>query len=663
MALFSQEKHRIRITTPLGRDVLHVSEMSGSEGMSQLFSFDLTLLSENQGISFSEIIGKGVTLTLDLPNDRKRHYHGIISRFAQVSGAGTTLDDTRTSSYRATMVPWLWLLTRSAESRIYQNKSVPEIVEQVFKDKGFSDFQFKLQGTYEKLDYCVQYRETHFNFVARLLEEQGIYYFFEHSDARHRMIIADAPQANPPCPGQKSASYSVQPSASADEDLIVSLEKSQEIRAAKYSLNDYNFEIPNTALNVDLPSKSKLGPGQREIYDYPGEYAKKAEGERYARIRMEEEEAQITTIAGIGSCRAFTSGYRFTLENFYRPEMNGKEFVLTTVRHKAAQSVQEGGSFEYRNSFTCIPATVPFRPLRITPRPVVHGSQTAIVVGPAGEEIYPDKHGRVKIQFHWDRVGKKDEKSSCWVRVSQLWAGASWGAMFIPRIGQEVVVDFLEGDPDQPIITGRVYNGVNMPPYPLPDNKTRSTIKSNSTPGGGGFNELRFEDKKDNEEIFLHGQKNWTISILHDKSQTIGNDETLSVGNNRTKDVKKDQSETIGENKTISVGKNHTETIGENASVDIGKNRTEQIGNNSDISVAKDLSLQVGKNSATQVSENMMIDVGRKLTITAADQIVLQAGDASIILKKNGNVIIKGSKISSDASGNILMKAAKVLSN
>ena len=349
------------------------------------------------------------------------------------------------------------------------------------------------------------------------------------------------------------------------------------------------------------------------------------------------------------------------------------------MTHEAVEGYSADAKPAYRNSFECISHDVPFRPLRTTPRPFVKGVQTAIVVGPSGEEIYPDTHGRVKVQFHWDREGKKDDKSSCWIRVSQAWAGGGWGGMHIPRIGQEVIVDFLEGNPDRPIIIGRVYHGANPPPYALPGEKTKSTIKSDSSPGGGGFNEIRLEDKKGSEEIFLHGQKNWTIAILNDKNQTVGHDETLSVGNNRTKDVKKDQSETIGANKTISVGKNHTESIGENAGIDIGKNstisitdnsdlsigknRTEQIGEKSDTTVGKDMSLQVGKNSSTQVSENMVIDVGKKMTIQAADQIVLQAGDASIILKKNGNIIIKGSKISSDASGNIIMKGSKILSN
>ncbi len=676
---YTQDEKLISVKTPLGKDVLLLTGFRGTEEISRLFNFDLAMVSENHDISFEAIVGKNVTVSCQLADDSVRYFNGIISSFSQGRGGGDKGGDPQFSCYRATLVPWIWLLTKTSDLRIFQNKSAPDIIDKVFKDQGFKEYRLKLQGSYVKRDYCVQYRETDFGFISRLMEEEGISYFFEHEDGKHTMVIGDDPSGHKPCPGQKSASYHLSGEGWLEEDVITSLEMSRQIRAGKYSLTDYNFEIPATDLTSVVPSKTTLGPGEREVYDYPGLYGKKSDGDRLAKIRMEEEEAQITKLSGAGNCRAFTSGYRFTLTDHYRRDLNNKEYLLVSVTHEAVEGYSADAEPTYRNSFECVPHDVPFRPLRTTPRPFVKGVQTAIVVGPSGEEIYPDTHGRVKVQFHWDREGKKDDKSSCWIRVSQAWAGGGWGGMHIPRIGQEVIVDFLEGDPDRPIITGRVYHGANPPPYPLPGEKTKSTIKSDSSPGSGGFNEIRFEDKKGSEEIFLHGQKNWTIAILNDKNQTVGHDETLSVGNNRTKDVKKDQGETVGENKTISVGKNHTESIGENASIDVGKNcttsiaensnlsvgknRSEQIGEKSDTNVDKDMSLQVGKNSSTQVSENMVIDVGKKMTIQAADQIVLQAGDASIILKKNGNIIIKGSKISSDATGNIIMKGSKILSN
>ena len=687
MARFTQEYRHVKFTSPLGTDKLLITGMQGNEGISRLFNFELSLVSEDKGIPFADIIGKGVTVSIELPSGDWRYFNGIISTFSQVSGNTASGDDTtRAALYRATLVPKLWLLTRSAELRIFQNMTVPEIVEKVLKKFEITDYELKLQGNFEKREYCVQYRETHFNFISRLLEEEGIFYFFEHNADNHKLIIANSSQANVPCPGQSTASYLIE-GITPDDDTISSLENIQMILPGKYMLSDFNFETPNNSLNVNIPGKYKLGPGDREIYDYPGGYTTMAPGNALVKVRMEEKEAQITTVRGGGKCRSFTSGYRFTLINADRSEMNNKEYILTSVAHTISQSAQAGGDFDYGNSFCSIPADVPYRPPRVTPKPVVQGTQTAIVVGPPGEELWPDKYGRVKVQFHWDREGDNNEHSSCWIRVSQLWAGTGWGAMYIPRIGQEVIVDFLEGDPDCPIITGRVYHATNMPPYNLPAEKTKSTIKSNSSPGGGGFNELRFEDKKGNEEIFLHGQKDWTIQILNNKNQTIGHDETLDVGHDRTKEVKNNQSETIGVNKTITVGKNHTESIGENASIDVGKNETISVGENvsivigknftediaekSDTTVGKDKSIQVGKNSSTSVGENMVIDVGKKLNITAAEQITLTTGSSSITMKKDGTITIKGKditlngsgKINAKAGGNVTIKGSKVLSN
>jgi type VI secretion system secreted protein VgrG len=626
MGLFSQEKRHIRISTVLGKDVLLVDSLHGSEGMSRLFSFELSLLSENQGLSFEQIIGTGVTIAVDLPWGKKRFLNGIISRFTQTGGAGTTLGDTRASTYRATMVPWLWLLSRSSESKIYQNLSGPDIVEKIFKDLGFSDFVMKLQGSYAKREYCVQYRETHLNFVSRLLEEEGIHYFFDHSDGKHKLVLADAPQANLPCPEQKNVSFQVLQSGQNEEDFINSLEKTQEIRSGKYSLTDFNFEIPNTALGIDLPSKILLGPGQREIYEYPGDYTKKADGDRLGRIRMEEEEAQVTSITGTSNCRGFCSGYRFTLNNFHRSEMSGKDFVLTSIEHHASQETQAGGSFDYRNRFTCMPADVPFRPVRLSPKPVVHGSQTAIIVGPAGEEIHTDKHGRVKVQFHWDREGKKDENSSCWIRVSQLGAGTNWGALFLPRIGQEVIVDFLEGDPDRPIVTGRVYNGLNQPPYPLPAEKTKSTIKSNSSSGGGGFNEIRFEDKKGSEQLFIHAEKQHDVRVKKDSLEWIGNERHLIVT--------KDQLEKVGGDKHLIVTGDQNEKVDGTVSLTTGQ----------------DLQHKVGAKHAVDAGQEIHLKAGMKLVLEAGTQISLKVGGNFIDIGPAG-VTIKGAMVMINSGG------------
>jgi len=390
--------------------------------------------------------------------------------------------------------------------------------------------------------------------------------------------------------------------------------------------------------------------------------------------------------------------------------MDLKEYVLTSVSHSASQPWLGDTETVYKNTFTCIPYDVPFRPPLVTPRSVIHGSQTAIVVGPSGEEIYTDKFGRVKVQFHWDREGNKDENTTCWIRVGQIWAGQGWGAVFIPRIGHEVIVSFLEGDPDRPIVTGSVYDSMNMPPYPLPAEKTKSTIKSNSSKGGGGFNELRIEDKKGSEEVYLHGEKDWNILIKNDKGQNVGHDETLSVGNNRTKAVGADQAvsignnhtETIGANKSINVGANKdemvtintTETIGvakeltiggayqvsvgaamnetvgaikaeeigANKSVIVGANSSEQIGGNKSVQVGKNISEQIAGKHDEQVTKEYSLKA-KKISLTAEDEFTIKTGSAEIIMKKNGDITIKGKKINVTGSGNITMKGKKILQN
>jgi type VI secretion system secreted protein VgrG len=422
---------------------------------------------------------------------------------------------------------------------------------------------------------------------------------------------------------------------------------------------------------------------------------------------------------GASNCRAFTSGYKFRLEEFYRDDMNNTEYVLTGIRHEGSQSYPTGDTKAeqiYKNEFTCIPIDVPFRPQRVTRKPLIEGVQTAIVVGPSGEEIYPDKYGRVKVQFHWDREGQNNESSSCWVRVSQVWAGAGWGAMFIPRIGHEVIVDFLEGDPDRPIITGRVYHGNNNPPYSLPAEKTKSTIKSNSSQGGGGFNEFRFEDKKGSEEIYLHGQKDWNIMIVNNKGQTIGVNDQLLVGNNQSIIIGVNRTESVGQNESITIGASKTETVAINkaesigvakeltiggayqvtvgaamnetvggskmvdvgayATEKVGGNKTENIGGKKDFSTGKDYSIAVGKSLGIAVKDKGSISVEKDfeigtekvLTVKAKESILIQsdkditlkAGSAQITLKKNGDIEIKGNKINVKGSGDVKIKGSKV---
>jgi type VI secretion system secreted protein VgrG len=494
----TQENRAIAVDTPLGRDVLCLLGFKGHEEISTPFQFELEMISENHNISFESIVGRNVTISVVLADGSVRFFNGIVAGFRQGSGGEQAGSDPRYSFYNATVVPWVWLLNRYADVRIFQEMTTPDIVEKVFNDRGFSDFKRQLQGDYEKRTYCVQYRETDFNFISRLLEEEGIFYYFEHERGKHTLVLADSASAHRPCQGQETARYQITAGGQLEEDVITALDVRKEVRVGKYVLNDYNYEMPNTDLKTNVSSRQMIGTDQREVYDYPGLYPKKKRGDRLTTVRMEEEEAQITTIRGQSDCRAFTTGYRFTLTDFYRQDMNNKAFVLTSIDHQAYEGANYPGlqsvspEYYYGNVFECIPNDVPFRPLRRAEKPRVFGTQTAVVVGPSGEEIHTDDLGRIKVQFHWDRKGNRDENSSCWIRVGQLWAGPKWGAVFIPRIGQEVIVDFLEGDPDRPLVVGCVYHKSNMPPLKLPDEKTRSTIKSDSTIGGGGFNEIRF---------------------------------------------------------------------------------------------------------------------------------------------------------------------------
>lgn len=717
---FTQTDRLLRIDTLLGPDVLLLRGFTGEEGISQLYRFELDMLTEGPAIDFGAIIGEPVTVRVELIDEKERYFHGYISRFAQTSS------ETGVIHYSAEMVPWLWFLTRTADCRMFQNKTIPDIIKEIFTDLGFSDYRLDLKGTYEPREYCVQYRETDFNFVSRLMEQYGMFYFFEHQEDKHTLVIGDHPKVHAKLPTQGIVEWEGRGSGQYEGDFINSLQFEKEFRPGKFTHTDYNFKTPSTSLSANVPSVISIGGnGQYEIYDFPGEYEKKANGETLAKIRMEEEEARHLIVTGGGTVRAFTSGYTFTLENYVPLEMN-QAYLLTSVHHMgtmgniySSTGKRGGGEEAYSNTFTCIPASVPFRSPQITPKPVVQGPQTAMVVGPAGEEIWCDEYGRVKVQFHWDREGERNELSSCWVRVSQLWAGKNWGAMFLPRIGHEVIVEFLEGDPDRPIATGRVYNAENMPPYPLPGEQTKSTIKSNSSKGGGNSNELRFEDKAGSEEVYLHGAKDWTIAIDHDKNQTVGHDETQAIGNDRTrsvgnnesisittnrdKSVGVNQSESVGVNKTIKVGGNHSETIGGNETVTVGiaaahtiaaakaltigaayqvsvgaaMNETiggakaEEIGAAKSVNVGLVSSENIGKSKTVNAGDDICesagkdvtIDAGKNMTLTAGDQITIKTGSASIVMKKNGDITINGKKISITASGDIVMKGKKILQN
>ncbi len=639
----------MRIDTDLGEDVLLLEGFAGEEEISTPFRFTLELLSENPSIDGERLLRSPAALTLRLADGSKRFVHGRISRFIQL---GRTEDLT---SYSAELVPWLWLLSLSSDCKIFQNLSVLEIVEQVFKAQGYSDFEIKCTKSYAKREFCVQYHETHLNFVSRLMEEEGIFYFFAHSKDKHVLTLADANSAVKPCPGQSTARMATQSGDWQREDVVTAFQREHAVHTEKITLRDYDYLQPSLQLE-----SSVSGKGKSEAYDYPGIFTKLDEGERYARLYLEGHETWAQVVRGASVCRAFQTGTRFDLKDHYRADAN-QSYMLVSVGHSGRTAYGKGESapFAYTNSFVAIPFTVPFRPSRRNHKPGVRGSQTALVVGKSGEEIWVDKHGRVKVQFYWDRNGKKNEDSSCWVRVATSWAGKNWGFVQIPRIGQEVIIDFIEGDPDRPIITGRVYNAEQTPPYTLPSDQTQSGVKSRSSKGGetDNFNEIRFEDKKGGEQIVIHAEKDMQVTVENDRTESVGHDETVTISNNRTESVGKDESISIEKNRTESVGGDESVSITGNRSLTVSKDETTDVTGKRTDSVGKNEDVTIGDNRTHNVGKDDTLSVGKNLAITAADSVTIKTGDASITMKKNGDIQIKGKNITLQGSGKIAVKA------
>src|SRR5215831_9726902 len=507
-ASFTQENRLLAIDTPLGKDKLLLTRLAGEEEISKPFSFDVSMFSDNQEIAPESLIGRKVTMWI-------RNYHAgevPISGMVRSLSAGS-VDARGLRGYNAEIVPWLWFLSCTTDSRIFQHLTVPKIIETIFGEYGFTDYEMGgLTGNYQPLDFCVQYRETALAFISRWMEELGIFYFFRHEKDRHVMVLGDNNSVFKPVV-EKNAVFG---GSGGD---ITSWEHSYEFRPGKYAHKDFAFKTPSQDLLAKENSLLKLQQADAlEIYDYPGGYTQKDDGQKLTRLRMEELEARYHTVAGESSCASFYPGGKFTLMRHHLKSEENKEYVLHRVAHKASDDSHLSGDASppnYENDFAAVPATTRFRPLSRTPWPSVQGPQTATVVGPPGEIIHTDKHGRVKLQFHWDRRGKRDDKSSCWVRVSQNWAGKGWGGVFIPHVGQEVVVSYQEGDPDMPLVTGRVYNGENTKAVDLPANKTQSAIQDHS----GNF--IIMEGKKGSEDIRINATKDTNVVIEHDYNEKV----------------------------------------------------------------------------------------------------------------------------------------------
>jgi len=706
----------LRLTSPLGGD-LAIKSFQGTEEVGRLFQYQLELISHNPDIKFEDIVGQRVTITLHLQSG-ERYFDGFVTEFHYQGH-----DDTF-SHYHATVRPWLWFLTRTSDCRIFQGQKVPDIIKEVIRDNGLlSDVNDQLSSTYRDWIYCVQYRETDFNFLSRLMEQEGMFFFFKHEEGKHTLELVDDMNALQPFPDFDSVPYtSVSGGTRMErEDYLDRVSTVQAVQPGKYAISDFDFEKPRVELMSKLtrerPHAYEIS--DPEIYDYPGEFMEQGDGDDYVERRLQELQSQHERTRVSGECRFLAPGHVISLVDHPREDQN-KEYLVVSASYSidngSFRTSEDGGPTYHCHAELADKEEV-FRMARVTPKPVVQGCQTAVVVGPESEEIHCDEYGRVKVHFHWDRHHEReDEASSCWMRVSQAWAGKEWGSMHIPRIGQEVIVSFLEGDPDQPIITGRVFNGENMPIWGLPGSKTQSGIKSRSTPGGGpsNYNEVRMEDQKGSELLSIQAEKNEKILVKNDKTETVGHDEKIDIGNDRTENVGHDETRTVGNDETVTIGNNRmdtvmmdetrvvnnnrsrtvaknetvmvnltrTHTVGVNEAITVGGAQEITVGGIQEISVGgmqetsvgasrevsvagsqseeigRALNTDVGKDWAISVGDDCAVKVGKKVKIDAGDELTLQCGSAKIVMKKNGNITINGMKIVQKAKSKIDIKAS-----
>ncbi|MCG2595105.1 type VI secretion system tip protein VgrG [Ramlibacter sp. XY19] len=620
------------VETHLGPQFFILLEFTGHEHLSRLSEFTLRLKCKQPDITPQQMLGQNLTARVELFGNKARYFNGYITRWTGVTEQRDSLagaKETRAYVYEATVSPWLWCLTRQSNSRIFQNKTVPQIVEEVFKAYGgLASFKQKLNGRYRDWEYCCQYRETDFNFVARLMEQEGIYWFVEHENGKHSVTLVDSSSAHEPYPGYDEVRFDREDRSR--QELLSTWQGRHEIQPDRYVVDDYDPLKPRTTLQASAARQARHSMGSFEFFDWPAEYEKPSEGESYARIRIGELDTQAQTFAGSGNVRGFQPGCSFTLARHPVETFNGKQLVVGAVYSATGNAETSGASagFDFSCSITAIPFNTQYRPPRITPKPVAQGPQTATVVGPAGEEIYTDEHGRIKVQFRWDRYGTADQNASCWIRVSQAWAGNGYGAIALPRLGQEVIVEFLEGDPDSPIVTGSVYNGENKPPYKLPAEKTRWGLKSRSSKGGGAgnFNELRFEDKMGSEEVYLHAEK----------------DQTLYTRKKRT--------EFVGDESHLNVKKDLVEKLEADVHRDVQGDEMVKLGGGFHVKTASGWEGKIGSKFAVDAGQEIHLKAGATLVLEAGSRLSLKVGGNFIDINPGG-VFIKGTMVMVNSGG------------
>jgi len=644
------------LRSELGGAELYFGKMSGVESLSEPFCYEMHLLSSSQKVPLRDLVGTSLQLKMSVSDTYSRYFHGVITSVSHLGGNRSY------SHFVATVRPKFWLLKQTSDCRIFQDKTIRDIIVELLNDHGV-EVKDRLTGTYPKLEYCVQYRESTFDFISRWMEKAGIYYYFAHSAGKHEIVLADSSSSHDKIAGIAQLPFRAAEATYRELESVWKFEPRRAVTSGDLVLNDYDFTKPRSALESRYSNPADYELEQGELYDYPGKYTETDVGRTYSLAALESRQVDDDLSYGEANGSGMTAGGLFELDSFPTDSVNDEYLIVhaeieieaVDFEGNAKTAIATGGSVDrhFQVRFRTILGTHQFRATQKTPRPLIGGPQTAVVVGPQGDEIYTDSYGRIKVQFHWDRLGKKDENTTCWLRVAQTWAGSNWGTIFIPRVGQEVVVQFLEGDPDQPLVTGSLYNADQMPPYTLPENMTQSGIKTRSTKSGDAktFNELRFEDKKDKEQIYLHAERDFDRVVENNDTLKVGfdkkdpGDQTVDIYNNRTVTVEEGD-----EKLTVKKGKRDT-TIKDNDSL------TVESGNETITVKQGDFTLDIKAGKGTiQAAQSLTLKVGgssikiepAKITISAPQVVVSGSAKASVQapiaeVKASGILTLQGS--------------------
>lgn len=627
---YTQDNRSMRVETALGKDMFLLRRLQATESFSQLFTIHIDLLSHEGNIRAEDIIGTHVALFIGTDGLQPRPLNGFVKSFVY-----TGLEKRGLYGYKAELVPWLWFLDKRTNCRVFQNQTVQKIVESLFTELGFHDFNFALIENHLPLEYCVQYQESDFNFISRLLEQEGLFYFFEHKDDKHILNITDNTSAFVFL-DEKTIEHS---SGSRNKPYLNAWRHHFQYCSGAFAQTDYNFENANLSLLTEVPTSIKLANNSAlERFEFPGNYNESQRGQNLTKIRMQQEESEYQAVRAGGNIPQLEIGKKFKLLSDEALVDDKKTFVIAEIIHEAFEgsyldeNAEDEPPSSYKNFLVCLPEEVTYRPPLKTSKPRIDGVQTAVVVGKPGDEIYTDKYGRIKLQFHWDRYGEKNETSSCWVRVATLWAGNKWGTLNIPRVGQEVVVTFLNGDPDQPLVIGSVYNSNHMPPVTLPAGKNYAGMKSKTVKGDvGGSNEFSLDDTGDSQQVKLHAKKDYNTTVGNDlnssttgnatynvdgnNSSTVKGNATLSVQGNESASVQGNQDSSVQGNRSFTTAGNKTETTSGNAESTIGANESRNVSSNQDVTIGSNQSVTVGSNQTNTIGANQQTNVSGNQTI------------------------------------------------